>query len=642
MKKFILVIIFFASSLSPAQEAPATSNSINQTASQSAASTVKQSGEPTANYYSPDGLSRFGVNLFRGQQVVPEGPVGGSLPENYRLGPGDQLGIYLGGKANEHFQLVVTTDGKLFIPTVGVIFVNGLTLKKFRQKLDEKLATYYSNYSLNIMLITPKRIGVSVIGEVKAPGNYSGSALNTVLDFINMAQGPTLKGSLRNIQIYRNDKIVSKIDLYDFLLRPKGHQYLSLQNGDKIFIPVLNSSVTIEGEVNREAIYELHPENEERLCELVELAGGFTDVALQTKIKISNTQKNGEPVVRYADLSGWPECDSTNNPVLNNNDHIRVFSVVKSVPDQKVAIYGEVEEPGMFDWEKNMQVSDLVLQAGGLTRKAYLLTAEIAKIDPGRPVQKKTFNLNPSSLDIVLEPDDQVFIRRIPDWQVGPLVHVQGEVQFPGYYPITLDSTRLSHIINDAGGFTDEALVSEAQLIREQTVMPEDKEYERLSNMSRADMSETEYEYLVMKENTRNVKQIVVDFTKIDEDNNSEEDVLLKDGDEIIIPKKPHVIFVTGRVSKPGGVMYSHEKDLDYYIRKAGGYTWDADRRRTKIIKTSGEIINDEDCQSLEAGDRVWVPREEDIDYWQIFHDVVMMMGQLATVYLVLRNAARR
>lgn len=642
MRTFILItIIFILSGLLFSQETTVTANQSGQSSIQEAVTQPQQTGE-TAPSQAQEGLSRFGINLFRGQQVVSEGPIGGSLPENYRLGPGDQLGIYLGGKANEHFQLMVTTDGKLYIPTVGVIFVNGLTMKKFRQKLDQKLTAYYSNYTLNIMLISPKRIAVSVIGEVNAPGNYTGSALNTVLDFINMAQGPSLKGSLRHIQIFRNNEIVSRIDLYDFLLRPRGHQYFLLQNGDKIFIPVLSSSVTIEGEVNREAIYELHPQNEERLYELIELAGGFTGLAFRSKIKISNIEQNGEPHVRYADLSCWPECDSVNNPVLSNNDHIRIFSIKNTVPDQKVAIYGEVENPGIFDWEKNMHISDLVLQAGGLTRKAYVLTAEIAKIDPGQPVRKQTFRLETSSMDIVLEPDDQVFIRRIPDWQVGPLVNIQGEVQFPGYYPITPDSTRLSDIIRDAGGFTNEALVSESQLVRKQTVMPEDKEYERLSNMTRADMSETEYEYLVMKENTRNVNQIVVDFTKIAHNNNPEEDVLLKDGDEIIIPKKPHVIFVTGRVSKPGGVMYNEGRNLDYYIQKAGGFTWDADRRRTKIIKTNGEILDDEDCQLLEAGDRIWVPREKDVDYWQIFHDVVMMMGQLATVYLVLRNAARR
>lgn len=587
-------------------------------------------------------LQRFGVNLFRGRTL--DMAVAGSLPENYQLGPGDQLAIYLGGKVQEELEFAVTADGKLYIPNMGVIYVNGLSMDQFKYQLNRKLKRYYSNYSLDIMLVRPKQIRVNVIGEVTNPGNYTGSALASVLDFLIMAQGPTPNGSLRNIQLYRNDSLLVHIDLYDFILRPAEHENIILQSGDKLFIPIRQASVDIVGEINREANYELHPFETERLSDLLELAGGFTDFAMRKEIKIINTDQNGQAFVKYADFSSFPNIDLSADPVLCNNDSIYVFSVKTKTPANKVSIYGEVNHTGTYNWQKDMRISDLIFMAGGVTRSAYLLKGEVATIDLNKPPKIDTFNVQDvmthQASDIILEPDDQVFIRRIPNWEMGPTVQMQGEVQFPGIYPITKDSTYLSAIIRSAGGPTQNALLREARLMRKQAVIPEDKEFQRLSRMQAADMSESEYEYFVMKQNTRDIKEIVVDFQKLILEQDSTEDILLKDQDAIYIPPKPHVVFVTGRVSQPGGVLYHPGRSINYYISKAGGYTWDAAKRRAKVIKLSGMILDKNQVSSLDPGDRIWIPRKKEIDVWQAFQDIVMVMGQLATVYLVLRNAA--
>ena len=122
-------------------------------------------------------------------------------------------------------------------------------------------------------------------------------------------------------------------------------------------------------------------------------------------------------------------------------------------------------------------------------------------------------------------------------------------------------------------------------------------------------------------------------------DEDAAEDVLLKDGDVIHVPKRPNVVYVSGRVSNSGGILFKSDAAAKYYIQKAGGFTWDADKRRAKVIKVNGEIRSMEDIKSLEAGDRIWVPRKKEMNYWQIFRDFVMVMGQLATVYLVIRTA---
>ncbi|NIA31583.1 MAG: hypothetical protein GWP06_16955, partial [Actinobacteria bacterium] len=264
------------------------------------------------------------------------------------------------------------------------------------------------------------------------------------------------------------------------------------------------------------------------------------------------------------------------------------------------------------------------------------------------PVKSFKVNLrdiltNPDSpQDMLLEADDHVFIRRIPDWKVGPLVEIRGEVMFPGKYPIVEDSTTLGDIIKQAGGVTNDALIREAKLIRSREKLLQDKEYERLKSMTREEMSDQEYEYFVMKQNTQDVRAIVVDFYKLLVQDDKNEDVTLKTGDVIVVPKRPNVVFVSGRVSRPGGVLYQPGANLGYYIRKAGGFAWDADKRKTKIIKVSGETKDDEDIKSFSPGDRIWVPRKPDRNYWKILRDTIMAVGQIATIYLVIHNATRK
>ncbi|MBN1558925.1 SLBB domain-containing protein, partial [candidate division KSB1 bacterium] len=511
---------------------------------------TQSSSGPVSSPPVPDGASagvqRFGANLF---QINDSGEtfVGGALPADYQLGPGDQLGIFLGGKAQENFQLTVSVDGQLYMPTVGVLYVNGLTLDEFRRLLDVKLRVLYSNYSLNIMLTMPKMVGVSVIGEVSRPGNYSDSALSSVLDFIMKAQGLTEKGSFRNIQVFRGDSLVAYVDLYDFILRPTGRQSFSLQSGDIIFVPVTNKSVTVLGEVNRKAIFELNLHKPDRLCDIIELAGGFTRFSYLNKVEVSRVTDAGRKTF-YVDFAADPPRDDARH--------------------------------------------------------------------------------------LLLEPDDFVIVRKIPDWDVGALVEVRGEVRFPGFYPIIIDSTRLSDVFRAAGGFTDDALIAESRLERRREMVLEDKEFERLSEMSRADMSESEYEYLVMKHNSDNINEIVVDFSKLLLQGDSDEDVLLKDGDVIHVPKRPDMIYVSGRVSKPGGILFVSGQDFNFYIDKSGGYTWDADKKRAKIIKVTGEIKDANEIKTFDPGDRIFVPREKDHNWWKIFYDSVIVLGQLAAVYL--------
>jgi protein involved in polysaccharide export with SLBB domain len=242
----------------------------------------------------------------------------------------------------------------------------------------------------------------------------------------------------------------------------------------------------------------------------------------------------------------------------------------------------------------------------------------------------------------LLEEDDRLFIRQIPEWEVGLTIEVKGEVHFPGIYAITKDSTTMSEIIEKAGGFTKEAMIREASLIRSSAKIAIDREYERLKQLSRDQMSKSEYEYLVMKQNSQDVGRIAVDFYKLCVKKNLNEDVILEDGDVINVPKAPKVVYVTGRVGRPGGVLFSKGEEIKYYLNWAGGPTWDAKVRGTKVTKVTGEILDDEDVKKLEPGDIIWVPRKPDRDLWEIFRQIMTIVAQLATAYIVIDNAVKR
>lgn len=600
---------------------------------------------------SAEQLFIFGHNLFINPNILKLSQLGGGImfPENYRLGTGDRLGIYLLGKSQQNFDVIVNVEGKIYIPTVGVFHVANQTIDEFNIFLKKTLSKYYDNFSLNIMLIEPKIIPVMVAGDVNRPGKYFLSSLNTVLDAVIMAGGPTATGSLRNIQVYRQDKLIESIDSYQFLISGKIQNENSLQQYDRIVIPLIKDLVSVTGEVKRQAKFELKNLGNERLSDLVYLAGGFTDLAYLNKIEISRLLDNGERTVFYVNYNEILENeDSATNILLKNDDRIHVFSIMDQICPKYVYVHGEVKNPGRYPLEENLHVLDLILKAGNLTRSAFILECEVAKIDPKMPAKFKKiklqdlFNNTNSEENILLEEDDRLFIRQIPEWEVGWTVEIKGEVQFPGIYAITKDSTQLSEIIEKAGGFTDEALIREASLIRKSSKINIDKEYERLRQLPRDQLSKTEYQYLVMKENTGDIGQIVVDFHKLCVLNDKKEDVILEDGDMINVPKTPDVVYVTGRVGKPGGIVYQAGENMKYYLKKAGGPTWDAKVRSIKITKVTGEIVNDEDVQELEPGDIIWVPRKPDRDWWEIFHQTITITAQIATVYLVINTAIKQ
>jgi len=608
-----------------------------------------RSGQPFSGQSGAE-LNSFGFDLFTRDPADFSTLAADAmtLPSGYQLGPGDRLGVYLLGTVQQNIDLVVNLEGKVFLPPAGVIQVWGMNLPEFHDLLLKRLSQYYDNFHLDIMLLQPKNVMVAVVGDVQRPGKYVLSALNTVLDAIIMAGGPTDKGSIRDIQLVRDDSTVASVDLYQFLMNGTSNEDVFLQAGDRIYVPIAQDKVRVEGEVNRPSIFDLKPGLHERLSDLITLAGGFTDLAYTDKVEVSRLTEIGQRSLVYVDYNKIVAGDSTANLLLRNEDHLKVYSKLEQVHQRTVSIYGEIGQPGTYSLQDNMHVSDLILQAGNLTRKAYMLEAEVAKVDPGKPtVYKKVLldkmeNGRNGDTDPVLAEDDQVFVRRIPRWEVGLLVEVNGEVVFPGKYAIVKDRTYLSEVIKKAGGFTKDAFPQEALVIRESSRIRFDKEYERLRQMSRDEMTDLEYQYLVMRQNSSNVKEIVVDFEKLIKEKDRSQDIILEDGDVITVPKAPTVVTVTGSVAKPGGVAYRDGEGFHYYLAKAGGPSGDANLGKTKIVKVTGEVLDKGDVDILHAGDIIWVPRKSGNRFWPIALQSVTVMAQLASIFLVIETATNR
>ena len=589
-------------------------------------------------------LPVFGFDLFR----RPTSPVSGqearafTLPANYALGPGDRIGVYLLGTVQQNMDVMVNVEGKIFLPPAGVIHVWGMKMDEFRTLLSRRLSQYYDNFTLDIMLLQPKNVMVVVVGDVQQPGKYVLSALNTVLDAVIMAGGPTPNGSLRDIQLIRAGERFTAVDLYAFLMSGQTNEDAFLQAGDRIYVPLSQHRVSIAGEVKRPSIFELKPGGKERLSDLIELAGGFTDFAFLDKIEISRLQEHGHRTLSYTDYNDVVSGDSTYNLLLQNHDSIRVYSKLEQIHERQVSIFGEIRSPGTYVLQDNMHLSDLILKAGSLTREAYRLEAQVARIDPGEPttflkvsLDEMTNGANGGS-DIILAEDDQVFIRRIPEWEVGLLVEVRGEVMFPGKYAIVKDSTYLSDILQQADGFTEDAFLQEAYVLRPSTHVKFDQEFERLKEMRREEMSDLEYQYFVMRQNSAEIEQVVVNFEKLVYEKDRSEDIIMEHGDIIVVPRAPKVVTVTGSVARPGGVTYVPGATKDYYLGKAGGASWDAQLRKTKIIKVTGEVLDDEDVDEFEPGDIIWVPRKSDKKFWPVFLQTVTVAAQLASIYLII------
>ncbi|MEZ4651697.1 MAG: SLBB domain-containing protein [Candidatus Eisenbacteria bacterium] len=374
----------------------------------------------------------------------------------------------------------------------------------------------------------------------------------------------------------------------------------------------------------------------DRVLDAIALAGGSLDGAGLRRVLI----KGANGTDRRADIFRYLRTgEIESNPPLRDGD-----IVVVPYRGPQVFLYGAVSEPGGYEFLENDTLAELVQLAGGMTEDADPDSVEVTRFVDG--VRTERFYLSfqgreelEAASDFVLREGDQVQIRRNLNWHRRQIVEVRGEVKFPGTFPIVDGETRLSEVIERAGGFTDLAFLPEATVIRRRAIRLDDKEYERLQKMSSSEMTDDEYEYYKMK--SREQKGLmVVDFVGLFDEGKADQDLLLRSGDAIEVPAKKDFVSVLGEVSEPGNVYYRPLLGIDAYIDLAGGFSSNADKGKVRVIRVAtGEWVEKDKVGLLEAGDTIWVPEKPDRDYWRYFQETLGVVTQILTVYLIVDRA---
>jgi len=397
--------------------------------------------------------------------------------------------------------------------------------------------------------------------------------------------------------------------------------------------------VSVTGAVKNPGIYSAYAN--ERISEIIEKAGKGLENSSTRNIILRRKDSSEEKIDVLRFLKTGKD---DRNPYALDGDII--YIPLKDTSIYICGIYGAVKDPGEYEYFEGDSLLDLIGLAGGLTADADLSLAEIIRFSSdNKHTQTLKKDLNPlftvdrREKDIYLLPDDRVFIRSIPEFREKKQVIIRGEVLYPGVYAINEGEIKLTDLIQMAGGFTENASLVEAEMIRAPGSQVMDLEYERLKKIPVADMKSYEYEYFKTKSREK-PGRVSIDFVRLFRGKDQKEDILLKDGDQIFIPKKSLVVKVSGNVVNRGFLTYEPGKDHLYYIRKAGGFSWRADKGKIKLIKgTTGEWMKPN--RNLEPGDIIWVPEKPERNYWNTFKDVLTVVGSLATIYLVIDNATK-
>lgn len=399
--------------------------------------------------------------------------------------------------------------------------------------------------------------------------------------------------------------------------------------------------VPVTGEVNNPGTYVASPN--QRISEIIQAAGGFKSGASQRNIivKKADGSESTADVLKFLMVG-----DKKKNPYVLDGEVIYVPPTEGQI--NTCGIYGAVKNPGEFEYLPDDSLLDLIALAQGLVVNVDLAQAEIVRFgEDNKTTQTINITLedlilhNQRDKNIPLMPDDRVFIKAIPEYREKKQVRVSGEVVYPGVYSIEEEKDKLSDLIGWAGGFTKDASLLEAEVIRGFNLNIPDAEFERLKKIPVADMSSTEYEYFKAKSSEK-AGRVACDFRKLFLDKDKTYDILLRDGDIINIPPKRKMINISGNIINPGLVNYIPDKDYHYYIERAGGFSYKARKGRVYIIKgATGKWVKAKRSVNLDPGDAIWVPEKPDRDYWKFFKDTMLVLGNAATIYLVVKQATQ-
>ena len=398
----------------------------------------------------PSGRRVFGRDIFNNKQLTFEPQMNIATPQNYVLGPGDQLFVDIYGASQENLSMTISPDGDITFPEFGPVHVSGLTVADAQSYIRSEVGGYYTSSQIKISLGQTRTIMVNVMGEVNAPGTYTLSAFATVFHALYSAGGINSIGTLRNIKVFRNGRQISQVDVYEFILNGRMTGNVRLEDDDVIQVGTYESIVEVSGGVKRPMAYEM--KSSESLATLLTYCGGFAD----------NAYKKLVCVLRNEDMKSVYNVDELEFSAFNvaDGDQVIVSSIVERYKNM-VEVKGAVFRPGKYQLgDKVNSVRSLVETASGLTEEAMSSHAIMRRLKANRTQEVLPINveaiMNGTEPDIPLKNEDMLFIPTIAERQNLRTFSVGGEVVFPGTYEFA-DNMSAKDLILQAGGLTDAA-----------------------------------------------------------------------------------------------------------------------------------------------------------------------------------------
>jgi protein involved in polysaccharide export with SLBB domain len=416
-----------------------------------------------------EGLDYFGYELFSSSDGGFAAMSRGPADPGYIIGSGDMIRLYLWGDVEFQYELVVDNNGAINIPNVGLITVGGASLEELQSKLNTYLSRHYSGLSksppstfLDVSVARMRASQVYLMGDVLKPASYAVPGYATVFNLMYTSGGPSRTGSMREIRIIRENKIVSTVDLYDYLALGKPTRDQRLRNGDILFVPPRQSTIAIRGEVKRPAVYEA--KKGETVGDMIKISGGLKPSAYPLRVQIDRIlpfedRKPDRPDRTVLDLPLNDILNGKNDIAVVDGDVIEIFPFTDKLRDFVYITGGGITRPGRYQLEGLNKISDLIRKADGLTDDVYMGKANLTRTRKDRTTTQLSLNLekilsNDPGYDLALMPEDSVRVYGREEWRKTPKVILQGFVKSPGEHAKP-DSMTLFDLLFEYSGLQD-------------------------------------------------------------------------------------------------------------------------------------------------------------------------------------------
>lgn len=536
-------------------------------------------------------------------------------PENYRLGPGDEISISIWGASEYENSFTISDQGYIQPNLVGRINLKGKTFAQAKEQIRGQFAKLYDlqRSEIDIVLSYARTIGVNVVGEVKNPGTFEMPAINSAFNVLMAAKGLNALGSVRTIYIQRGGKLIDSLDIYRFLQDPTYNGMKYLEDGDYVFVPARKVLVKVEGFVNRPMYYEL--KQNETVKDLIKFAGGFTANANQRYVQVYRYENN-QRIIIDVDLQNSRQSD---NFKIKDGDLLKVAPVLERL-DNYVEITGPVYFQGKFQYQKGMRVLDLINKSQGFTLDFYGYRANLYRevdVYKDTMISIKLMNLliyKDTAQNFLLQPKDRLYIFSKKDINDTFYISVEGAIRKPGYFPYA-DNMSLKDALFLSGGLTQAATPSRIEVARIVKSRNENgNQYDKAA-----------------------ISTIVIS-NNLEQDQVSNEFKLLP-YDKVYVRSNPDFkiqrnVYIGGEVMYPG--RYSLLKDdekLTELLERAGGLTPIAYSTGCRLYRAKDSIrfvfVNLDKARKRKASIYNYTLRDSDSIYVPITTQLVRIRGEM-------------